>query len=100
MPWKTFASVNVSSTFTKNFRTAALPSTTAASTRPSRCQPGRNLWDHYASGEYFFHAEVPTTASDGIELATAVGPDRIGDPVVGYHAFVVPLLITVVDARA
>src|SRR5437764_992377 len=48
----------------------------------------------------FDHPKVTAASRDGIELATAVGPDGIGDAAVGNKAFVIPLLVAVVNSRA
>src|SRR6266540_4867320 len=47
--------------------------------------------------KYFFHRKAAAAAGDGIKLATAVRPDRIGNPAIRHQPFIIPLLIAVID---
>src|SRR5882672_1897080 len=54
----------------------------------------------HARGEHFFHQSARRATRCRLLIAAAVGPDRMGDATEGDEAFVVALLIAIVDRAA
>src|SRR5579864_7336425 len=54
----------------------------------------------YSRRKYLFHGQIRFAARAGIELVAAVSPNGMGNTAVGHEAFIVTLLIAVVNGGA